>query len=410
MPNIFVILDGAAGRTDEIDNKSCYEAASLPNLDYFAKQGKCGLSYTVGKGIAPESDVAVVSLLGYDAYKHFTGRGPLEAYGAGVNLPQDFVAFRTNFATVYGNTIVDRRVGRTLTTKESKKLEKVINSKVKLPCNFVYKSTVGHRGVLVLYGKLGSDLTNADPAYEIKGKFGVAKSKGKMELQDVKALNKKSQKTALIVNDFIRQSFKVLSNNKLNLERKSRKLLPANIILPRDAGNRLPKFSPKKSWAAIVSMPLEKGIAELCGMHVYSFKYPEYKSGNIYSYLEKGLKKTIKSSKFYLKKHWGKYDNFYVHFKETDIPGHDGNPQEKIKMLELIDKHFFSWLRKRSNFRLLVVSDHATPTTLRSHSSDPVPFLLYGNGKDKVSSFSEKACSKGSLGIKIGNSLIKLLN
>jgi 2,3-bisphosphoglycerate-independent phosphoglycerate mutase len=409
MKNIFVILDGAAGLPNEIGKKSALDAAKTPNLDYFAKEGKCGLVRTVGKGIAPESDVAVVALLGYDPYKYFTGRGPLEAYGAEIKLGKNFVAFRTNFATIYGNSIADRRVGRELTTREAKILEKTINKKVKLPCKFVYKSTIGHRGVLVLYGKLKSDISNVDPAYKIEGKFGVAKNKNKMEIQKVKALKKGSEKTADIVNSFVEQSIDVLSNHKLNQTRKLKGLLPANALLLRDAGEKLPKFPQKKKWGAIVAMPLEIGIAKLAGMDILKFKYPECRTNNVYKFLFKGLKETIKYSNLYIKKYWNKYDNFYVHFKECDIPGHDGLPEEKAKMIELIDKKFFSKLRKMKDFRLIVTSDHATPCKLKSHSDDPVALLFYGNGKDKMTEFSEKSCQKGSLKTRLGKDIMKLV-
>lgn len=412
MKTIFVILDGAAGSDKEIDGKSCYEAAKTPNLDFFVRNGKAGIVYTVGRGVAPESDVAVFALLGYDPYRHFCGRGPLEAYGAGIELGKDFVAFRTNFATVYGNSIADRRVGRKLTTKEAKILEKEINKEVNLPCKFVYRSTIGHRGVLVLYGKFKPDISNVDPAYEMKGKFGVAKDKGKMSVQQAKALKHGSERTAEIVNCFVSQSMTVLSKSKVNNNRKNIGLLPANVILPRDAGNSLPKLEQKKGWAAVVAMPLEIGIAKLAGMDILQFKYPENRSNDVYKFLYLGLNKTIRYSLKYMKKYWNKYDNFYIHLKECDIPGHDGLVKEKVKMLELIDKKFFGSLRKFKGYRLIVTSDHATPCNRKSHSDDPVP-LLYYDGTDRpdhIVKFSEKSCKMGSLGAMEGKDVLKLLN
>ncbi|MEA3378109.1 MAG: alkaline phosphatase family protein [Nanoarchaeota archaeon] len=410
MKNIFVILDGASGRNNEFKNQSSLEAAKMPNLDYFAKEGVCGLVRTVGVGIAPESDVAVVSLLGYDYRKYFTGRGPFEAYGAGIRLKKPFVAFRTNFATVKDGQIVERRAGRTLTTKEAKGLAKAINEEVILPCKFDFKSTIGHRGILVFYGNYLPDVSNIDPAYKMKGKFGVASYSKKKKLKEAKALKKGSEMTACLLNSFVNQSIKILNDHQINKKRIKRGLLSANLILPRDAGNNLPKFPQKKGWAAVVSMPLEIGIADLAGMDILKFDYPECKTRNVYKFLYQGLNKTIEASLDALNNKWDKYNSFYLHFKECDIPGHDGLPAEKMKMLELIDKNFFSKLKKFTNFKLIVTSDHATPCKLKAHSSDPVALLLYdGKRKDKVQSFSERACKKGKIGIILGKNVLKLL-
>ena len=125
MKTLFIVLDGAA----DAGNNTPYERANKPNLDFLAKNGRCGLVQTVGKGIAPESDFAVMAILGYDPYKYFTGRVPLEAYGAGIKLNKPFLALRTNFATIENDEIKDRRVRRSLTTKEAKELEKEINKR-----------------------------------------------------------------------------------------------------------------------------------------------------------------------------------------------------------------------------------------------------------------------------------------
>lgn len=405
MRTIFVIMDGAADLPNkQLKNQTPFEAAKTPNLDYFAKEGACGLMYTVGKNIAPESDVAVTALLGYDPKKYFTGRGPLEAFGAGFKLKRKFLALRTNFATIKTNHIIDRRVGRSLTTKEAKELAKTINKEVKLPCKFKFKSTTEHRGVLVLYGNFSSNISNVDPAYEKKGTFGVAKKDTKFSIQEAKPLDNKAKKTADIINEFVRQSRALLELHPVNKARKKNHLPMANVILPRDAGNKLPDFPKKKNWAAVVGMPLEIGITKLAGMDVMKFNYPKITSSDAYSHLYKSLDKEIKES---LKALTKTSKNLYVHFKETDIPGHDGLPKEKKKMIEIIDRKFFSKVRKLKHIKLIVTCDHNTPCSLKSHSSDPVPLLVYDEiHKDDVDKFSEKACKKGSLGIQLGKDLM----
>ena len=114
-------------------------------------------------------------------------------------------------------------------------------------------------------------------------------------------------------------------------------------------------------------------------------------------------------SKRYIKKKFRRYNYFYVHFKETDIPGHDGLPHEKKNMIEMIDKEFFSFIRKLKDIILIVTGDHSTPCNLKAHSSDPVPVLINGNGRDKARRFNEKECKKGSLGKIYGKELLRML-
>ncbi|HII15527.1 MAG TPA: 2,3-bisphosphoglycerate-independent phosphoglycerate mutase [Nanoarchaeota archaeon] len=405
MKTIFIVLDGAGDRPcRELNNKTPYEAAKKPNLDFLAKNGICGLCQTVGKGIAPESDVAVTAILGYDPYRYFTGRGPLEAYGAGVKLGNGFLALRANFASMEGYRILDRRTGRSLTTNEAKALADSINKKVKLPCKFMFKSTTEHRGVLVLYGKFSDKITNVDPAYEKQGTFGVAKAFAN-EIQECQPLGREAEETASIINEFVEKSRKVLENDPVNIARGKKGILQANAILVRDAGNRLPEFPKKKGWAAIVGMPLEIGIAELAGMKILKVNYPEIKAIDVYKHLYDCLNAEIRDSLKYLKSDWNRFNAFYIHIKETDIPGHDGKPLEKKKMIELIDKKLFSAIRKL-DARIIVTSDHSTPCQLKAHSADPVPLLVFdGKSKDNLASFTERECRRGSLGTILGKDI-----
>lgn len=391
-------MDGAADLPcKKLNGRTPLEAAHKPNLDYFSKNGQLGLVYTVGKDIAPESDVAVFALLGYDPYKSFSGRGPLEAYGSGIKLGKNFLAFRTNFATAKGKQLIDRRAGRNLTTDEANALAKSVNKNVRLKCRFTFKSTIEHRGILVLYGKFSNKVSNVDPAYSKEGSFGIAKENPEMIVPECVALSKDAEEAAEIVNDFVNKSRIVLENHPINERRKSLRLFPANIILPRDAGNMLPKLKQKKKWLAIVGMPLEKGIAQLAGMDVIQVKLPKITSRDIYDHVYKSLHLTLRNAVKSLKSNWKRYDNFYVHIKETDIPGHDGLPLEKKKILEIIDREFFSQLKSLKDFKLIVTSDHSTPCNKKAHSADPVPLLAYGLGKKDNLSFSEKNSRKGSL-------------
>ncbi len=410
MKTILVILDGAADLpTTSLNNKTPFEAAKIPNLDYFAKNGKTGLIYPVNPTVAPESDVAVTALLGYDPYKYFTGRGPLEAHGSDIPLKGPFLALRANFATADDdNEITDRRAGRTLTTPEAHALAKEINEKVELPCKFIFKSTIEHRGVLVLKGRFSDEITNVDPAYKRVGAFGIAHDVDNDYVQRCMPLKKEARRAAAIVNEFVENSREVLKNHPINKKKEKKGYKPANVILLRDAGNKLPKFPQKKKWAAVTSFPLEKGIARLAGIKVLPFDYPAITSKNVYKHLYEGLDLTIQKSIKYLRTNFKKYDTFYIHLKETDIPGHDGFPKHKVKMLEIIDREFISKLRK-FKARIAVTCDHTTPCERKRHTYHPVPLLIYGKGADKTERFTEQECRMGSLGRIKGKDLMKLL-
>ena len=409
--SVFVILDGASDRpTKELQNRTPFQIAFKPNLDKFAEEGRCGMHYPIKKGFAPESDAAVMALLGYDPDKYATGRGPLEAYGAEVSFKRGDLALRANFATLKGKKkLVDRRVGRTLTSAESEILARAINKKVKLGFPFIFKNTIEHRGVLVVKGHFSDNVTNVDPGYRKRGKYTSA-VKAKQEVQIAKALDddEVTQLTANLINNFVEQSNKVLRKHPLNLSRIRNGLMPANIVITRNAGIELPHF-PKRSkkWLAFSSMPLEIAIAKLSGMDVSKFHYPEMISANVYKNLYYSLKNYLQFVKKKMVENWNKYDAFYIHVKETDVPGHDGQPVHKKKMIEMIDEILFSFLAKR-NINLCVTSDHSTPCDMKMHSGDAIPFLVYGKGADKVKLFDEKSCAKGSFGKRYAKEVLRL--
>ena len=226
---IYVVLDGLGDLPiKELNNKTPLEAAVTLHMDRLAQNGSTGIVYPVAKGIAPESDIAVISLLGYDAHKYYTGRGPLEAFAEGVKVEDGNLALRVNFATVDtdGSTIKDRRVGRNLTTEEAGALAKEINAKVTLSNGtFEFKNTIGHRGILVIRGlrsKLSGWITNTDPAYDRQGVFGVAKESFENRLDQSVAMagyenSAEAKEAASLLNEFTQKSHKVLNDSFVNL-------------------------------------------------------------------------------------------------------------------------------------------------------------------------------------------------
>jgi 2,3-bisphosphoglycerate-independent phosphoglycerate mutase len=408
MKLIYVVIDGMGDLPiKELGNETPLGAAETPNMDSLARNGKTGLMYTVGKGIAPESDVGVISILGYDPFKYATGRGVLEAVGAGLSMKNGYLALRCNFATLgRGTKIIDRRAGRDLTSREAKALSEAINRQVKFeiyPASFDFKSTIGHRAVLVIRSKTGglsSKITNTDPAYMRVEDLGVAKKKVEMVLNECKPMEKSkvAGTSATLINEFTQKSHQVLDKHEINKERAKKGKLKANVILTRDAGHKLPKFFNinrryKVRFACLADMPVERGISKLAGMSLVDLPPPS-------NALEKDCLIRVRKLFDVL----SSYDCFYIHIKGPDEPAHDGDCKRKAQLIEIIDRFFFGELLPKIDLReniVCVASDHATPCELKAHSDDPVSVLIAGDRirGDKASKFSEKECRKGSLGV-----------
>jgi len=417
---LYVVLDGLGDLpVKDLNNRTPLEAALTINMDRLAQSGRTGIVYPVAKGIAPESDIAVISLLGYDAHKYYTGRGPLESFAEGLAVNDGDVAFRVNFATVGedGSTIKDRRVGRNLTTEEAAALAKEINSKVTLSGGtFEFKNTIGHRGVLVIRGirsKLSGWITNTDPAYDREGVFGVAKEK----FENIVAMaapmpgyenSPEAKESALLLNEFTLKSHKVLDESQVNKKRVSANKMPGNIILSRDAGDHLPKFPDinnlfKLKFGSFVQMPVEKGIALLTGMEIIDVPSS---TGHLDVDYPIWAKIALDSL--------NKYGGIYVHIKGPDEPAHDGDYNKKKDIIEAIDKYFFASLLAELDIKntvMAVTADHSTVCKVKAHTADPVPLIIAGGNvkPDGSLSFSEKAAKTGSIGEIRGQDIMPLL-
>ncbi|MBN1377434.1 2,3-bisphosphoglycerate-independent phosphoglycerate mutase [Candidatus Woesearchaeota archaeon] len=405
MKLLFTVMDGASGSNNpDLDNKTSLEAANTPALSQLAKNSKMGLMSVV-PGIAPESDSAVLSLLGYDPNKYYTGRGPLEAIGAGMDFKDGDLALRCNFATVDNKKIIDRRVGRSLKTKEAKALQKIINKRVKLSgAKFEFRATLGHRGALIIRSsnELYPNITYTDPAYDKKGFVSMAKKDFEPLVKESVALDKKSELSAHLVNEFSEKTTAVLDECRINRTRQKKGLFKANAVLMRDAGNENPKlFNINErygvKWAILANMPLERGIAGAAGMDV--IKINDEKN------YDEWVNKTIKAMK--------KYDCLYIHLKGPDEPGHDGDALRKKLTIEEIDNKFYSRLIENIDLNdtiVVVTSDHCTPCSMKAHSSDPVALMIsHPRLKDSYPGFDEKICKKGNIFLNKGTDLMPLL-
>jgi 2,3-bisphosphoglycerate-independent phosphoglycerate mutase len=410
---LYILLDGLGDLPVKgFSGKTPLEAASTPNLDSIAIGARMGAVYTVGKGIAPESDIAVISMLGYDPVKTYTGRGPIEAFGSGMEMEDGDLAVRCNFATVDSSLkILDRRCGRSLSTEEARLLAEAINQGVRLSSHEAtvqFTATVGHRGVLLIKpksGKLSGNISNTDPAYlRMKGLgLAVTKYENKIAMCTPLDRTKGAKAAAELLQEFTEKSHALLDSHPLNASRRAAGKPPANAILSRDAGSSLPKFEPVLSkygieFASMVEMPVERGIALLCGMDLVEM--PPSSGDLKVDY----AKRAAQASELLQT-----YGAVYVHIKGPDEPAHDGDCPGKKKSIEQIDAHFFGNLKvDPSGVVIAVTADHSTPCTLHSHSDDPVPLMVSGAGikGDGHGHFGEGVAAKGSLGVLRGQEVL----
>lgn len=401
----YILLDGCADRPNPTLNYTTpLEAAHTPNLDMIASGSKLGRVVTVGRGISPESDIAVFNMLGYSFNSGYPGRGVVEAVGAGLAFREGDLALRANLATAKGDVILDRRAGRNLTREEAKDLEKEING-IKLEgASFEFKATVSYRGVVVIRSAepLSAEITNTDPAYGRVGGFGAAKAIRKGE-KILKAKPESSARAARLaaglVNEFTSKALAVLAKSEVNATRTQQGKLPANCILTRDAGDHLPALQSfeeryHRKGTALVEMPAEVGIAKLLGMRM----------------VEMEDRNDLKKKAEIFDQELSEDAVVYVHIKGPDEFGHDKDAVGKRKSVEAIDREFFSAATSRLGDTMMGVScDHATPCTLGMHSSDPVPLLITTKGRGDGLRFTEKNAARGTLGTVRGREVLAMV-
>jgi 2,3-bisphosphoglycerate-independent phosphoglycerate mutase len=400
---LYVCLDGLGDDPiPEFGGRTPLEAAKTPVLDSLADRGSQGLVHTVGEAIAPESDIAVFAILGYDPRLEHPGRGVLEALGSDMDFRDGDLAFRTNFATQQDGEIVDRRVGRDLPSEDAAALADEVNQEVTLPnATFELRATVEHRGALVIRsseGSLSANVTNTDPAYAKEGSLGVALETFENRVATAESLadSDEARRAAELTNLFVQQAAAVLDRSSVNERRRSEGRLPANLVLTRDGGNHVPRLTPIKErfgpeWGVFVEMPVERGISMVLGMAPVEAPVGGPRQDQYVAWAELAAEAL------------GGYDALYIHIKGPDVPAHDGRADDKRVVCEDIDQWFFAELLPRLDLQrtvLAVTADHSTSCVRKAHTADPVPLLVVGAGvgSDATSTFGERAAREGRLG------------
>jgi 2,3-bisphosphoglycerate-independent phosphoglycerate mutase len=416
-----IILDGLGDRPHpETGGVSPNEAASTPNLDTLVARGAIGRVLVVGPGVAPESDAGVFALLGYDPVTDSPGRGVLEALGVGIDLARGDVALRLNFATADGTgAILDSRVGRSLTTEQSRALAEALTRADLLADQQIraeVRATVGHRGVLWLHPtdgqSLSSEVSNSDPFYEKVGGMGQARAVTDPRPLPVRPLDTTpaAARTATAIDTFLARAGPVLAGHSVNARRALAGQKVANALLVRNAGGV--SDHPPRSFRdrhgldgiAVTEMPVERGIARALGL---GDKFVGPMGRDRDAALAERARVTLEALRA--------APFVYVHLKGPDEPGHDGDAKAKRDVVEALDRSFFGPFLAGVDWattRIAVTADHATPCLVKGHSDDPVPFVLAGAGvaaQPPSGKFGEPLAARGALGDHRGVEVVDLL-
>lgn len=359
---LLIVIDGLGGLP--LNGKTELETADTPNLDKLTMHSSLGLATPVDIGITPGSGPAHLALFGYDPIQNQIGRGVLEAVGVGLEIGPDDLCVRLNFATIKNGIITDRRAGR-ISTQENQQLCEKISAQIKQidDVQIIIKPGKEHRFVVVFRGKdLSENLTESDPQKDNKPPIKITQ------------LSDSALRSAHIINKFIEKTMLIIQHET-----------KANYFLMRGFAHH-PNLTPisekyRITPAAIATYPMYKGIARLVGMDILD------------------CSETWESEIETLAKFQPKYNFFYLHLKEVDMKGEDGDFSGKVKLIEKFDTLLPDILKL--NFDVLAItSDHSTPAVLKGHSWHPNPFLLSSEycRHDGKSKFTENSCAGGSLG------------
>ena len=381
---------------EELDGLTPLEYAKTPTLDALAPVSEIGLAYTIPEGMSPGSDTANLSVLGYNPKLYYTGRSPLEALSIGVDMKPDDVALRTNLITVSDGdepyeekTILDHSSGE-ISTEDAAILLEAVRAELE---DEIYHFYVGTSYRHLLIWEKGS-VVPLTPPHDVLGQRVGAHLPADGKLRWMQE-----------------RSYEILSRHPINLERKKKGLNPANSCWFWGAGTRpaLASFEEKnhKRGAMISAVDLLKGIAVGAGMKNIQV---EGANGQLHTNYEG---KAQAAADALLKED---FDFVYVHVEAPDEMGHQGSWERKVQSIEYLDQRLIRNLKAAldasgESYRMLVLPDHPTPVRVRTHTSDPIPFLLYDSTKEHKGPgvYSEKSAKESGFVVERGYELIDRL-
>ena len=400
MKHIIILGDGMADwPVDSLGGKTLLQYAHTPYMDMLAAKGRTGMLSTVPEGFHPGSEVANSSILGYDQSRVYEGRGPLEAASIGVELADDDMAIRCNLICIDGEDIKNHSAGH-LTTEEADVLIKYLQEHLGTDTVHFYTG-IQYRHLLVVKG--GNKHLRCTPPHDVPGKPW----RPLLVTPEVP----EAQQTADTLNELILKSQVLLASHPLNLQRVAEGKDPANSIWPWAGGYR-PQMTPLtetypqiKRGAVITAVDLIKGIGRYAGLRSVEV---EGATGLFDTNYEGKAQAAIDALKT---------DDFvYLHVEASDEAGHEGNLELKLRTIEDLDRRVVGPIYEAVKdwdepVSIAVLPDHPTPVALLTHTSDPVPFLIYvpGAEPDGVVSFDEVACKEGVYGLLEKDGFIKAL-
>jgi len=398
MKYIIILADGAADEPIEmLGNKTPLMAARLPNIDALCAKSRCGKLVTVPLDMPPGSEVANLSVLGYDVKKVFEGRGVLEAASIGVEINEGELAMRCNIICIEDNKIKNHSAGH-ITTEESHKLIETLNEALSSDIIKFYPG-VSYRHLLVMKG--GDKNIHCTPPHDVPG----TPFRNVM----IKANNKKAEKTTEFLNDLIIKSQQILENHPVNISRREKGKDPGNSIWLWSPGYKPEMKTYKalygKTGAIISAVDLLYGIGAYAGLKAI---HVEGSTGLYDTNYEGKAKAAVEALK--------EVDFVYLHIEASDEAGHEGNVELKIKTLENLDQRVVKYIvdetsKMNEEVTIAILPDHPTPCAVRTHTHAAVPFMIYNPTQtpDEVKEYNELSVEKGFYGTIEGDAFIKAL-
>lgn len=370
MKYVVVLYDGMADYpVPALGGKTPMMVAKKPNLDSLAQRGEVGLVRTVAPGLKPGSDVANMSVMGFDPVKYYTGRSPLEAASIGIDMKPSDVSLRCNLVTLsedgkpYEEKTIEDYCADDISTEEAAELIAAVQAELG-NSTFHFYSGVSYRHCLIWHEGT-TDLGTMTPPHDITGKTIT------------QYLSKSANAAPLI--EMMKKSYDILKDHPVNIKRKANGRRPANSIWLWGEGTRPAMESFEKIYGikggVVSAVDLIKGIGRCAGMEVAEVE-------GATGYLDTNFEGKANAALDLLERN----DFVYIHFEAPDECGHRNEPENKVRAIELIDEKvlpvLFEGLKKYGAYKIMCLPDHPTPIVTRTHASDPVPYVIYRSEKE----------------------------
>lgn len=399
MKYIIILGDGMADEPiAKLGNKTPLQAAKTPYMDELAQKGRSGMLDTIPEGMSPGSEIANLSVLGYDVPGVYEGRGVLEAASMGVDILPDEMAMRCNLVTIEGDALKNHSAGH-ISTPEAAELIHFLNDKLGNEL-FGFYPGVSYRHLLKMKG--GNKNIVCTPPHDVPGKPFLPLL--------VKPADESAQSTADELNKLILASQKILQHHPVNQKRIAGGKEPANSIWVWSPGYRpamqpLNKKYPIKKGAVISAVDLIRGIGVYAGLEVIRVEGATGLYDTNYEGKARAALDALKENDF-----------VFLHIEASDEAGHEGDVDLKVKTIEYLDSRIVKPIYEETrqmdeNVLIAILPDHPTPCAIRTHTRDAVPFVIYHKGilPDGVKTYDEFAAKEGAFGLLRGDEFMKML-